>query len=68
MLASSAGRPPNDRRPFYHTFRFVRHKDADVYLKLGWVPTQAFVDTYYEQFSVLFVWMCDCPAPEPDRT
>lgn len=50
---------------FYHTFRFVKHRDADAYLKLGWSPTEAFVGTYYEQFSVLFVWMCDCPAPEP---
>lgn len=53
---------------FHHTFRFVKHRDADAYLKLGWVPTDALVDTYYEQFSVLFAWQCDCPVPEPQRS
>ncbi len=52
---------------FHDTFRFVRHCDADAYLKLGWVPTRDLVGTYYEQFSVLFEWQCDCPLPEPKR-
>jgi hypothetical protein len=64
-LGADLPHPAVIKRSFYKTFRYVRHRDADAYLKLGWVPTGAFVSTYYEQFSVLFVWMCDCPAPQP---
>lgn len=56
--------PPN----FHKIFRFVRHCDADTYCRLGWSPTRALTGTYYEQFSVLFVWQCECPAPEPKET
>ena len=54
--------------PNYHRiFRFVKHRDADAYCQLGWSPTRALVGTYYEQFSVLFEWQCDCPIIEPKR-
>lgn len=52
---------------FYRTFRFVRHCDADAYCQLGWNPTRKLVGTYYEQFSVLFEWLCDCPIPQLRR-
>lgn len=46
-------------------FRFVPHRLADDYCRLGWQPTPALAGTTHGEWSVLMQWLCGCDAIEP---
>jgi hypothetical protein len=48
------------------TLRFVRLRDANDYLALGWMPTKDLLGCYHGQWTILMRWLCDCKPQEPD--
>jgi hypothetical protein len=47
-------------------YRFVRHENVDAYERLGWLNTGPLPGPH-GFWSACLEWLCDCPAPTPDR-
>lgn len=45
--------------------RFVRHNQAEDYLRLGWIPLPTLINTPHAEYSVHMAWLCSCKAVEP---
>lgn len=43
----------------------IRHHAAMDAILLGWVPTPALDGTTHGQYSVLMMWLCQCPMRVP---
>lgn len=46
-------------------FHYVRLGDLADWLKCGWMPTPALVDTHHGFYAVLCEWPCACPMARP---
>jgi hypothetical protein len=46
--------------------RFVRLRNANDYLALGWMSTPDLFGSYHGTWSVLMKWICDCEPREPN--
>lgn len=46
-------------------YRMVPHHEADDSVRLGWMPTPALDGTIHGQWSVLMLWLCECPMRVP---
>ena len=51
-----------------HFFKYVRHDDVDLYLALGWCPSDALAGTHHGEWAVLMLWICSCQCPMPGGT
>lgn len=49
-------------------FHFVRLEQAPDWLKLGWIGRPILNGTHHGEWSVAMEWLCDCPAPRPNKT
>jgi hypothetical protein len=47
------------------TFRFVYHHRVLDYARLGWCIADTLADVCHGQYSILMMWLCDCPHVEP---
>jgi hypothetical protein len=45
-------------------FRYVPHGKAHTYAMLGWHIADTLADTPHGQYSILMVWLCQCPCVE----
>jgi hypothetical protein len=52
--------------PVTGIFRYVKHRDAEAYCRLGWLPTDSLDGSYHGEFSVLMTWLCECKCTEPE--
>lgn len=48
-------------------YRQFRHHEAMDGVLLGWVPTNALEGTSHGLYSVLMMWLCECPLRVPLR-
>lgn len=45
--------------------RYVRIHDVERYVRCGWLPTDGLEGTPHGHWSVMCVWICDCPPGVP---
>lgn len=45
--------------------RYVRHEAVGDFARLGWCLVDDFADICHGQYSVLMIWLCDCPTVMP---
>ncbi len=46
--------------------KFVRLREVDRHLKLGWLPSGidgGLIGSRHAQYAIIMQWICECPIP-----